>query len=282
MKIKLLFCSLIIYILVLTFSICYGSTNTFKRNDTTLNIADDINITASVKQAALSTPYVDSSEKIYDFADLFTYSEENELYAKAMDFIDEFNIDLVIVTIDDNNKSSAMAYADDFYDYNDFGTDSNHSGILFLIDMDNRKLWISTTGSAISTYSDNIINKILDNCTSYATDGDYYTCATKFIDSCSHYYNYKSPIGIIMIIIASLAIPSIFCIIVASRHKSIKLATNANNYLDNSTVNLTSNYDTFIRTYTSRVIRSSESSGGSSGTHSGSSGHSHGGGGRSF
>lgn len=132
--------SLIFSLSILMNSVVYGSVKTYERTVDNLGISDDIEQTRTVINAALKTPKVDASEKIYDFADLFEDYEEELLYDSVMDFILEHNMDMVIVTIDDNNKYAAMKYADDFYDYNDFGIGSDHTGVLFLIDMDTREM----------------------------------------------------------------------------------------------------------------------------------------------
>ena len=69
-----------------------------------------------------------------------------------------------------------------------------------------------------------------------------------------------------------------------NRNKMIKRASNANLYLDKSSLNITSRNDAFLTTHTTSVPLSSSSggSGHGSSTHSSSSGSSHGGGGRSF
>ena len=96
-------------------------------------------------------------------------------------------MDMAIVTINNNNKNSAMVYADDFYDYNNFGINSTNDGLLFLIDMDTREIWISTTGKAILYYDDYRINNILDTTFSYIVNGDYYNCASSFITESTRY-----------------------------------------------------------------------------------------------
>ena len=45
-------------------------------------------------------------------------------------------------------------YADDFFDYNDYGMGEDKSGILFLITMSERKWCISTHGEAIQIFTD--------------------------------------------------------------------------------------------------------------------------------
>ena len=190
MKKKIIFITLILSIL---YSICFASTNTTPRTENNLQIWSDINVTSYNKSLILNTPKVDEEEKIYDFANLFSTEEENQLYLKVIDFITKYNYDMVIVTINNNPKSSARNYADDFYDYNYFGKGFNHDGILFLIDMDTREMWISTTGDCIKMYNDYRIDKILDTCYTYITKTNYYKTAESFITKSSTFANNGYP-----------------------------------------------------------------------------------------
>lgn len=286
MKKKILNSVLILIILLAQISFSFASTDTFERDaSNNYGVTKNIDMTSLRIEKAKETPLVNEEEKIYDFADLFTEEEEEALYKNAKQFIGECNLDIVIVTINENNKGSAMEYADDFYDYNSFGTGEKDSGILFLIDMYNRKLWISTTGKAISIYNSEI-DPILDDCIVPMKNSEYFKCANTFITSSKE--SYKSVKrgkwlgGFTFAIIISLAVPTIFCLVKKSKHKAIKLATNANTYLEKESVNIIKSRDNFVRTYTSRVARVESSSSSGGGSHSGSSGASHGGGGRSF
>ncbi len=301
----------IFVVLCLTFvnNILFASTTTYERNEEeNYGLSNGIIINSNNRSAALRTPLVDEDEKVYDFADLLTDSEEEALYTKIQEYIEEFNMDMVIVTIDDNNKSSDMAYADDFYDYNNFGVGSNRDGLLFLIDMDNRRMYISTTGEAIRMYDDARIDYILDDTYSYIKSADYYRCANAFISSATRYAKLGVPTsnkntyidsegnymvksnedilnGIIIVWVVSGVITVIFFAVASSKHKVIKKATQARAYLVKDSFNLSEKSDDFIGSHTSKVYdppSSSSSSGGGSSTHSSSSGSSHGGGGRSF
>ena len=66
------------------------------------------------KQEILNTPSVDETKKVYDFADLIDNNGEAYLYNKVIKFINAYNVDLVLVTIDDN-WTTARKYADNFY-----------------------------------------------------------------------------------------------------------------------------------------------------------------------
>lgn len=287
---------------------CFASTTTYPRTDSNLQIRSSISVTNKVKRAVLATPKVDASEKVYDFANLFTDTQESSLYQLIKNFITTYSMDMVIVTINSNNKSSAMAYADDFYDYNDFGKGTTYDGLLFLIDMDTREMWISTTGQAILMYNDNRIDAILDSSYSYIKSQKYFECAKAFITKSSSFAqqgipsnnknyeidnkgNYKKKstnliqdFPLFPAIIISFILSAITVIIARSKHKTIRKATQAKNYIIQNSINITRKEDRFLTSHTTKVYNppSSSSSSGGSSTHSSSSGSSHGGGGRSF
>ena len=59
----------------ISFNTVNASTNTKERTEDNYLISDKITVTESNKYNILQTPAVDASEKVYDFADLFTDSE---------------------------------------------------------------------------------------------------------------------------------------------------------------------------------------------------------------
>lgn len=236
-----------------------------------------------------TTPKVDKTIKIYDYANLFSQTEKDDLFNRALEFIDLYDMDIVIVTISQNNKKSSMEYADDFYDYNYFGRGLNNSGLLYLIDMDKRNMWISTTGDAISIYNDNRIDKILDYTYNKISNNDYYGSAVEFIENASYYAEKGAggsdviikPVHILLgIFMVSISGTIIYIIIGITKHKNVKKQKFATYYITNS-LDLKEKNDSFVRKYVNRTRKAESSSGGSS-THFGSSGSSHGGGGRSF
>ena len=257
-----------------------------------------------------TTPTVDASEKVYDFAELLSDSEEKSIYNEITGLIDEYNLDAAVVTINYNNKSSAKSYAEDFYDYNDFGVGSTKDGLIFLIDMDNRKMWISTTGTAQLIYDDDRIDNILNVTYDEITDEDYYGCASEFvrlskyyaglgipdsnknayIDEKGFYYAHNGTgsdnnANFTLAFIGAGIVTLIFMIVALAKHRTVRKASEAKQYMKN--LKITNKVDNFLHTHTTQVYippanDSSSSSGGGSSTSRGSSGISHGGGGRSF
>lgn len=274
----------------------FASVNTFTRTEDNLLVKDSINVTEYNKDIILATPAIDTKEKVYDFADLFTDSEEEKLYEDITEYINSYNMDLAVVTINDNNKLNAQEYAQDFYDYNDFRTD----GILFLIDMDTREIYMTTTGSAIDMYNDYRIDQILDSVYYYVSSGNYYDTASSFIDEVSYYasvglpsdgdYSYDSKVVFADIFLKcfliALIVTIVIMIILVMKNRMVKKATSSREYLVKETMKINHVSETFLGAFVSKVRRSHDSGssggGGGSSISSGSSGVSHGGGGRSF
>lgn len=131
----------------------------------------------------------EDSAWIFDNADLFNDEEEQKLAVSIGKAEMEMGMDMVIVTADDAGGKDSQEFADDFYDEGGFGTGDDYSGVLFLIDMDNRELTISTSGKMIDILTDERIDTILDR---------IYICSGKSVLSggrpiCKHYKGLLCP-----------------------------------------------------------------------------------------
>lgn len=279
----------LVFIALLLFSVTpvFASTNTRERTDVNLLVPEKVEVNEAMKSAILSTPSVNAEEKIYDFADLFSDLEEEKLYNEVNEFIEKYNMDLAIVTISENNKYSEVEYADDFYDYNDFKTD----GVLFLIDMDNRQIYMSTTGYAIKMYNDNRIDNTMDKIYRYATNKKYYECSSNFISIISSYAekglpgeNKVRPMStstkFLLSLVISAVITTIIMLILVSKNKLVRKANEAKAYLVDDSVKIDVVSEILVNTHTTK--RKIEHDSGGSSTHRGSSGITHGGGGHGF
>ena len=273
------------------------------RTDSDLHVRERFNLGTN-KNDIMTTPCVDDMDKVYDFADLLTDEEEDKLYQEVNSFISQTGYDLAVVTTNDNNKRSEVEYADDFYDYNDFGKNSTRDGLLLLIDMTNRKVYISTTGNAIVMYNSRI-DSIIDAGYDYLTSGDYYNTFSKMIEKQEYYFDLGPderdsktiiideygnasyikymPYGLIGFI--SGIVTLIVSIIIYNKSK-LKLKVGSTiSYMKDK--NITKKQDNLVNTVVTHTLRYSDTSSGGGhssggGFHSSSSGSSHGGGGRSF
>ena len=143
---------------------------------------------ASGEDAYQMAEGTESYADVYDMADLFTDEEEKQLSEQAQALSDTMKMEAVIVTTEENSDS-AQVFADGFYMEGGFGTGSDHSGILFLIDMGNRELYISTNGQMIRYMTDSRIDDVLDDVYNYAADADYYGAAAAFLTDTEKCYS---------------------------------------------------------------------------------------------
>lgn len=109
---------------------------------------------------------------IEDDADLLTSVEENRLY-EVMEPITAYG-NVAFVTIYENDRSTE-SFCRNYY-REQFGT---ASGTLFVIDMDNRYIWIHSDGAIYKVITKSYADTITDNSYSYASDEEYYACAEK-------------------------------------------------------------------------------------------------------
>ena len=233
---------------------------------------------------------------VVDEAKLLSQDERDKLIEDIEKFRENYNIDAVIVTANDLQGKNTMDYADDYYDYNGYGLGDNKSGILLLIDMNDRKIWISTSGDAIEYFTDNRIDSIISDISKYLSNEEYFDACNIFLTDIQYYidsgipegqYTYSEEENTLKIVLIALGVAAVVagvtCIVVVNSYKNSKSVSSVN-YVDNNSIVFTKRRDTFVNTFTTKTkIERNNSSGGSgSSTHRSSSGNTHGGGGGSF
>lgn len=295
-----------ILLFFLGINIC-NATQTYDRNELeNYGVNKDIKITNSNLDDILDTKAVDADLKVYDFAEIIDEDDEETLRNLALEFYDETGFDLVIVTdsfynYDDEDN---YAYAQDFYDYNDFGIDDEYySGVLILRNAYPSYPFYSIRlfGEAQLYFAGERTENMLDRTASYIADKNYTTAFTKVIEDLNDYYEdgissefkgYKidengkliAPYRFPLLI--ALLVSGLFTFFYIShyvnKNKMVFKARLANDYLDDDSVNYSVRDNRFLHT-TTRVIPKSTGHSGGGGSHggfSGSSGRSSSGGGR--
>lgn len=106
---------------------------------------------------------------IWDNANLFSEKERADLQ-KDIDLYSA-NGNILILTVVDNDDSP-QSYAENQYTQ-EFGT---KDGVVFLIDISNRKIWIGATGACKEALDNDSCEKIATQIATYASKEDYYTC----------------------------------------------------------------------------------------------------------
>ena len=112
-----------------------------------------------------------------DQACLFTDDEIDELL-EEMDPITEYG-NVGVITIDMNAYSSTADFATDYIDYY-YGMYSD--SVVFVIDMDNRWLDVTSEGNLMDSITPTKADIITDNIYHYAEDGDYFRCAKRAVN----------------------------------------------------------------------------------------------------
>lgn len=214
---------------------------------------------------------------IDDRADLLTEEQEEALFT-VMEPITKYG-GVAFLTVD-TNDSTAEGLARSFY-REKFGTDN---GTLFLIDMDNRKIWIHSDGAIYKVITTSNAETITDNVFRYASAGNYYDCAANAYDQIFRLLEGERiarPMKYISNAVLAVILALLANFVFVSRYAKLKKPTDKI-LLANMEHSFNSTKPTVKYTGETKVydpVSDSSSSGGSSGGGGGSSGGSSGGGG---
>lgn len=270
-------------------------------------------LTTLLLMLALSLSFALADTQVQDNAGLFTAEEITEISSICDRIEQTYQVDMFVLTSRNVPDGRTMAFADDYYDQHGLGIGDDHAGMLYLIDMSNRKCWISTAGIMIDYITDEREEGILDAGWDEMLDGEYGRSVVRALEQTEKYlkqgrqrgqFRYDEATGIrhtdlyepenrltsmelLVAIIAGLAVMGIF-IASVSRRYNLKGSTYSYDLNALASVKLTRNDSHFVREHVTRMKNpepsspSDSGSSGGSGTHVSSSGTTHGGGGRSF
>lgn len=258
---------------------------------------------------AASTEVKAESRQVYDNASLFS-EEEIMLLTDAADELEELtNWDAMVITVDDPSVFSAQDYAEEKFNE----LTSKDDGIVYLLDMNSRELYIATAGEAYLYMVDVRLNEALDDAFPYAKEGDYAQAMNAMIKATESFYEegivdgltvYNEDDGsyvyykdapehfisfgeIIAAVIAGVAACVVFSLIIMGKYR-LKFGRYRYNVRENAMVDLTGKEDHLINQFVTRrkipknPPPSSNGGRGTSTIHNGAGGRSFGGGGRKF
>lgn len=300
---------IIFLLLILCPFLVFASTNTKTRDADNNYGVTKYKVTDKNRKYVISTPYVDETEKIYDFSEILTEEEEQTILEEIRDFSEKTDFDLVILTKDlaYSEDKYNEEYATDFYDFNSFGK----NGILFFRNTYSSDPYFDlySFGEAQLYFYDTRLSDILDSIYSDIHYDNYYEGIHKLIEELEDYYdrgklnnyfidkdgmlrdsnkyyldkdgNLKRKYNFVAPVIPSAIISLIITLITISsmvkKNKMIRLATDAAVYTNHESINLTVNKDELVNSITNKVYIPPVSSGSGGGGHSSSMGHSGGG-----
>ncbi len=236
-----------------------------------------------------------NTNNVIDELDYLSETEENNLQTMIEEMQNAYMLDAVIVITDQVDGKSSQVFAEEFYDVNEYGIGTEADGIIMLINMEQRELWMSTTGRMTIAKYEAQIDRIVGNVTKKLKDENYYDASLLFLEEIKYieedtglyekayeevYEGQRLSDSLLnpipYIFIAIIATVATVMITLSNKGESI---TNGYTYEKQNGFNLIHQQDQFIRQQTTKVKinNGSSSSGGSSG-----SSRSHGGGGGSF
>jgi len=223
---------------------------------------------------AAAAPVVgDTYGLIDDGADLLTDEQEAKLTVYLESLGKKLDISLVVVTVDSLGGKSPRSYADDYYDTYGFLPD----GALFLVSMEFRDWWVSTSGKCEDEISS---DKIEDAVVSYLSSGSYYAAFEAFGKSCEEQMTPAYFLGAVICIAIGVVVALIVTFTMRSQMKSVRPQHSAASCICPGSLNITTSRDVYL--YRTHTVTAKPKSSSSSGSHTSSSGRSHGGGGGKF
>lgn len=243
-------------------------------------------------------------EMVVDQAGLFDQAQVQELENRIQELENAWDMDFVVVTTREADGKTSEEYADDYYDYQGYQED----GALYLIDLANGSVWISTKGDMIRYLTDERIDAVIDAGYENLKAKNYADGILQMLDETesflqtgipSNQYNYDTETGKVSRYrsitpyealgagVLALLCGGGFAVAVLSSYR-LKRKTYRYPYESQGKVHFTRREDRFVnRIITHRQLPknpppSSGGGGGQSSIHTSSSGSSHGGGGRSL
>lgn len=261
----------------------------------------------------------EDAAQVIDDAGLFS-AEEIRRMTEIIDRVESAHqVDLVVLTTRDTPYDPSDSlwrvrdYADDYYDNGGYGMGEDDSGMLILLDMNNRVMWLSTGGVMIDYINDDREEDILDHAYEKLRAGDYGGAMIAALDRVAHFmdagrkegffrydeatgkriggiYNALTPMETAVAAIAGLVVAvAVYCAVSAAYN--LKGSTYAYDRAANTDIAFTQDDHAFLRRYVRRTPihtgggpdgHSGGGRSGGSGVHTSRGGVSHGGGGRRF
>ena len=256
-----------------------------------------------------------AASSVNDRAGLLTVSEEEELLEKLLGMEQKTGYEFYVLSISDAGGKSARKCAEDYYMQVTRQAQDHEDGAVYLIDMDNREIYVAVSGNLRYILDDERMNILLDDGYEHIAVREYKETFLAMIEDTERFIQkgirndtylvdedtgeisvYQAPRQITgteaaIALLAGLLSFGIFAGVTAGRYR-MKLGKKTSwSYKDHTEVHLTDKKDVLVNRVVThhRIHRDPPpSSGGGGGgghsstVHTGSGGHSFGGGGRKF
>ena len=122
--------------------------------------------------------------RVMDMADLLGENEEEALLEKLDEISVRQEFEVAIATTDTLEGSTAKEYADDLFEYCDFGYGEGRDGVLLLVSLEDRDWWISTHGYGITAFTDAGIKYLSGRFLDELSEGNYAAAFGIYAEQC--------------------------------------------------------------------------------------------------
>ncbi len=238
-----------------------------------------------------AVPLADAENpRVVDSAQLLTSFQQQKLEEIAGSLASEYSIDAVIVTVGALGGKTPQVFADNYFDYNGYGTGSQGSGVLLLIAMEDRDWYISTHAEGTDALTYREIGELEDLIVPDLSGGNYYSAFVTYLNFLeTEFADFRSGApgitvtDVLLRLAAALGIGAVIALIVLlimrSKMNTAKQQSGAGYYMVGGSYELYRCQDFFLYSRTTKSARAQSSSGS---THRSSSGRSHSGRGGKF
>ena len=231
----------------------------------------------------------DGKRRLVDNANLLSPSEYENLSSKLDEISERQDCDIVVVTEKSIGTKTPHAYADDCFERNDYGMGEDKSGIMLLIDMEERD-WDIRASAGAKAFTEAGMKYISDKFLPDLKDGNYSKAFEIFAEQCDKFIAHwksegkaydkgslpKEPLGLLETSI-SVAVGILLAWLTVCYMKkqlnTVAKKAQADDYVKENSLHIKNSRDIFL--YSNITMTARPKSDSDSSTHRGSSGSTH-------
>jgi uncharacterized protein len=222
---------------------------------------------------------------LVDGADVLSGDEEASIAARLGEVSDEWDADVVVVSVESLGSRTATQFAEEFFFYGPsredpsapasggeagYGRGAGRSGLFLVASMADRDWAIATHGEAIDVFTDARQDRIMSQVRPWMTGGDWGRAFREFADQAGEAYrdDARFPLAMVLLVALAAGLVGAFGPVTVWRRqlKSVQPAVAAREYLDRGSVVLAGSSDRMVSQHTSVIDTSSSSAGGRGGS----------------
>jgi uncharacterized protein len=223
----------------------------------------------------------DDHPLLVDQAEVLSSEEAIRVEKALQEVSDRYHVDVVVVTVESLGGLSAMAYADDYFDYMGYGVGPDRDGILLLISMEYNDWCISTSGLCLDRFDDAGLDQVEEAILPNLRVRDFEGAFLSYANACDEVMDFDIVTNLLIAVAIGLVTALIVTAVFKSQLKSVRSQSGAANYMKPGSMNVSRANDIYLYKNVSRRPKP-QNNGSGGGSHRSSSGRSHGGRGGKF